>query len=126
MRTEDIDQFIDQLISEARAARGLPATKLPAASERRRLRYAVRFLDGEVEAETLGDLIVVTLRRLERRKPGCLEQLSQMARRKRRIVSRTPEGVYPGRPDLSVFTREVSKGWWVGTNYSRHDTCALS
>ena len=40
--------------------------------------------------------------------------------RKRRYVARSPQELYPGRPDLAEKASvQFVEGWWLGTNYSR-------
>ncbi|MBI4221698.1 MAG: hypothetical protein HY607_03310 [Planctomycetes bacterium] len=39
--------------------------------------------------------------------------------RSRRYVARSREELYPGRPDLAEYSKQLSNGWWVGTNYSK-------
>ena len=39
--------------------------------------------------------------------------------RTRRYLARTPDELYPGRPDLARNnSRQLSSGWWIGTNYN--------
>jgi len=59
---------------------------------------------------------------LESKDPGFLERFASIKHgRKRRYLARTPDKLYPGRPDLEVYSYEVRGGWWLGTNYSRAD-----
>jgi predicted type IV restriction endonuclease len=56
------------------------------------------------------------------RDPTFLERFAALPEhgRTRRYLARTPEELYPGRPDLAeqhVF--EVRRGWWIGTNNSK-------
>ena len=39
--------------------------------------------------------------------------------RSRRYVAQTRDELYPGRPDLAEYSKQLSNGWWVGTNYSK-------
>lgn len=82
-------------------------------------------LGEEIPADTLGELLVAVLRRLAHRDPRFLERLSHQTRRTRRIVARNASDLYPDRPDLSVYAREVTQGWWVGTNCSKRDVAAI-
>jgi hypothetical protein len=38
---------------------------------------------------------------------------------RRRYVSPNKSDLYPGRPDLSTQSRQLSNGWWMGTNYGK-------
>lgn len=38
--------------------------------------------------------------------------------RTRPYVARSPEAVYPGRPELRKYTKTFAPGWYVGTNES--------
>lgn len=39
--------------------------------------------------------------------------------RSRRYVAQTRDELYPGRPDLAEYSKQLSNGWWAGTNYSK-------
>ena len=39
--------------------------------------------------------------------------------RQRRYISSNKDDLYPGRPDLSRQSRQLSNGWWIGTNYNK-------
>lgn len=55
-----------------------------------------------------------------------LERLANMGGRRRRHVARERDAIHPGRNDLnSQFTIEFWPSWWMGTNYSRKDTCRI-
>ena len=45
--------------------------------------------------------------------------------RSRPLIARTPEKLYPGRPDLASYSREFVPGWFVGTNWSHRDVKRL-
>lgn len=87
--------------------------------------YSVRLRDKTLVAETLADILLAVLRRLEELAPGTLERLSQVSRRKRRMVARRRVDLYPGRPDLADMSRHVVNGWYVGTNCSLKDARAI-
>lgn len=55
-----------------------------------------------------------------------LTKFSQAGGRKRRYVAQDREELYDARPDLARrFSRQLSNGWWLGTNYSRRDILAM-
>jgi predicted type IV restriction endonuclease len=65
------------------------------------------------------DAMLIVLRELATEDSTFLERCSQhpdMQGRKRRYIAKTPEELYPDRPDLRAFREELPGGWWVGTN----------
>jgi hypothetical protein len=46
-----------------------------------------------------------------------MTRLGAVRRGKRRYVAANRDDLYFNRPDLSA--RQMSNGWWIGTNYSR-------
>jgi hypothetical protein len=65
------------------------------------------------------DAMVIVLRELAKDNPSFLEKCSQHPNaqgRKRRYIARTPEELYPDRPDLRDFREALPGGWLVGTN----------
>jgi len=65
------------------------------------------------------EAMVITLRELALRDPTFLQRCSQRADaqgRKRNYIARTPEELYPDRPDLCEYREELPGGWYVATN----------
>lgn len=93
-------------------------------SRRRRQSGAAEFtlLGQRGRAATNADLLVAVLRLLAARDPRFLTMFSSEGGRTRRYVAKDPVDLYPGRPDLSRFSKEIAPGWWVGTNYSAKET----
>ncbi len=122
-------ESIDKCIARITKVAGMPKRRRPTPEPPDipvgATKYHGILFGQELPADTLGDLLVVALRRLAQRNPGFLERLSRETRRKRRIVARNAVDLYPGRPDLSVYAKEVMQGWWVGTNYSKCDVRAI-
>ncbi len=122
-------ESIDKCIARITKVAGMPKRRRPTPDPPDipvgATKYHANLFGQELPADTLGDLLVVALRRLAQRHLGFLERLSRETRRKRRIVARNAEDLYPGRPDLSVYAKEVTQGWWVGTNYSKCDVRAI-
>jgi hypothetical protein len=85
-------------------------------------RYQVRIFGEVVAAERLHDVLATVIESLSRRDAGFLTRLAKEKGRKRRIVARSPEDLYPDRPDLAKSAREVADGWWMVTIISRQDT----
>jgi hypothetical protein len=65
------------------------------------------------------DAMVIVLRELAKGDPTFLERCSQhpdAQGRKRRYIARTPEELYPDRPDLREMRETLMGGWLVATN----------
>ena len=65
--------------------------------------------------------MVIVLRELARTDPSLLERCAGHADgqgRKRRYIARTPEDLYPDRPDLQDRYEKLPGGWLVMTNMS--------
>lgn len=65
------------------------------------------------------DAMVLVLKKLAERDPSFLEKCSEhpdIQGRKRRYIARTPEELYPDRPDLHGFNEQLPGGWLVATN----------
>lgn len=81
-------------------------------------------LDGRWHSAKNGrDLLVNVFRRLAERDATFLERFASLPRhgRKRRYLARTPEELYPQRPDLARdHSYELGGGWWVGVNISKN------
>ncbi|MBM6593089.1 hypothetical protein [Microvirga pudoricolor] len=78
------------------------------------------------EARTAIDALVEILRALSARQPDFVDRLSQIApSRTRNHIARSPEQVYPARPELSDLTTEFVPGWWLGTNIANRDKLTL-
>ena len=94
----------------------------PARAQRATGRYA--FAHGEVEfaRSSLADLLEAVLTYLERIKPGALARLSKIKKRTRRIVAREQRDLYDRAHLARDYAREISGGWWMGTNNSRDET----
>src|SRR5439155_2834085 len=87
-----------------------------AASSRR----GTLILDGKAYPyNNAKEAMVITLRELARRDGTFLQRCSQRADaqgRKRTYIARTPDELYPDRPDLREYREELPGGWYVATN----------
>ena len=83
--------------------------------------YRVTLFGETLIAATLSDVLVRVLREFAELDEAFLPRFSQEHGRTRRHVARDPKAIYPGRPDLSRFCRQITPGWFVGTNYSKQD-----
>jgi hypothetical protein len=51
-----------------------------------------------------------------------LEKLSaSVSSRSRNHIARSPEAVYPLKPQLAEYTTEILPGWWLGTNIANRE-----
>lgn len=82
--------------------------------------YSVSIEGQPVEGNTLRDLLQRVLLVLEKRRPGFLNLVaSKDTRRGRKIVARSPEGVYPHAPHLRELASPLNDEWWFDSNVSR-------
>lgn len=68
------------------------------------------------------DVLVSVFEALSQHDATFLERFAALPKhgRTRRYLARSPEELYPGRPDLShEHSTQLSSGWWLGTNVSR-------
>lgn len=73
-------------------------------------------------AKNARDVLVSVFEALSQRDATFLERFAALPKhgRTRRYLARSPEDLYPGRPDLSrEHSTQLSSGWWLGTNVSR-------
>ena len=73
-------------------------------------------------ARNARDVMVSVFEALSQRDATFLERFAALPKhgRTRRYLARSPEELYPGRPDLSrEHSTQLSSGWWLGTNVSR-------
>ena len=87
--------------------------------------YLVKIGAGEIRARSLKEALKKTMMEIEDAQPGFFEKLSlHRTSRGRRIIARTADELYPGKPQLVQNCAERLNGrWWFDTNISR-DQCA--
>jgi predicted type IV restriction endonuclease len=71
-------------------------------------------------ARSAKGVLIKVLEVLSSNDPSFLERMAARPKhgRKRRFIARSPEELYPDRPDLARdYVHELSNGWWIGTNY---------
>ena len=88
-------------------------------------KYIFEILGESYSVDTLADLLVLVLQTIHEIDNGFLPRLGQESGRVRPILARDPIELYPERPDLSHYSREVADGWYVGTNYSKRDVARI-
>lgn len=73
-------------------------------------------------ARNARDVLVSVFETLSQRDATFFERFAALPKhgRTRRYLARSPDELYPGRPDLShEHSTQLSSGWWLGTNVSR-------
>lgn len=97
-----------------------PTPAAPAGSRVGAIGYVI---NGErYPARNARDVFVSVFEALSQRDATFLERFAALPKhgRTRRYLARSPEELYPGRPDLSrEHSTQLSSGWWLGTNVSR-------
>ncbi|HUX07519.1 MAG TPA: hypothetical protein VMX35_09425, partial [Acidobacteriota bacterium] len=82
-------------------------------------KYIVELFEDRISGNTLAEILVSVLKKLQERDSKFLENLSSKGGRLRRIVAKSPELLYPGSEHLAGYSQEVVPTWWVATNNSR-------
>ncbi len=75
-----------------------------------------------VSARNAREVLTAILEALANQDGSFLDRFAALPKhgRTRRYLARTPDELYPGRPDLaSEHSVQLRSGWWVGTNLSR-------
>lgn len=89
--------------------------------------YSIVIGKTPVEANTLKDLLKRVLLLLSAHRRDFLvavERHYATRRGGRRLVARTPEGVFPTSPHLAALAEPLVGEWWFDTNISRDQTSA--
>jgi hypothetical protein len=74
------------------------------------------------QARSARDVMVSVFETLAQGDSTFLERFAALPKhgRTRRFLARSPDELYPGRPDLARdYSTQLSSGWWLGTNVSR-------
>ncbi|MCH9050091.1 MAG: hypothetical protein IIA72_03270, partial [Proteobacteria bacterium] len=111
------DEGIDLVEPDTLGSEGSPRKP----SSQTHSKYQFELLGENFVADSLVGILVIVLRTIQEIDPEFLSRLSQKSGRVRPIVARNPRDLYPGRPDLSHYSREITDGWFVGSNYSKRD-----
>lgn len=89
-------------------------------SERRSEQISYTIRGKTTPARNAADVLVEVFEELSKLDLSFLQRFaSRKHGRKRRYIARSREELYPGRPDLAEHSKQLSSGWWVGTNYSK-------
>jgi hypothetical protein len=68
-------------------------------------------------------LVIDVFEELASRDSAFLERFAAVAKhgRIRRYLARRREELYPDRPDLSRYAKQLRGGWWIGTNFANRE-----
>lgn len=123
----EIEKF---LIDRERSFRPRPTILSPVASETTRRavqtqgepsgsRIEYRLLGTTYSAPNAIEALIEILKFLGDRQPEFWSRVEPLVRlRKRHHIARSRRDVYPDKPELEQYTREIARGWWLGTNIS--------
>lgn len=82
-------------------------------------RIEYRLLGAPHTAPNAIEALIEILRFLGNSRPEFWSRIEPLVRlRKRNHIARSRRDVYPDKPDLEQYTREIAPGWWLGTNIS--------
>ena len=111
------DEGIDLVEPDTLASEGSPRKP----STQTHSKYQFELLGENFVTDSLIGVLVTVIRTIQDLDHEFLSRLSQKGGRVRPIVAQNPRDLYPGRPDLSHYSREITDGWFVGSNYSKRD-----
>ena len=126
--TENVRRLLDRIVSEKRfdlAESDTLCAEISAGQSPDHSKYLFDLLGEHFAVDVLADMLVTVLRSLQELDQGFLSRLSQEGGRTRPIVTQNRSDLYPGRPDLSHHSREITDSWFVGTNYSKRDVTRI-
>ena len=112
-----------ELTPEQLAERRSAAAKKAAASRRTTASQQLVIRGKMYQCPSAKDAMVTVLRTLADSDPSFLERCAQhpaAAGRKRRYIARTPEELYPKRPDWHLYHERLAGGWLVATHLSNN------
>jgi excisionase family DNA binding protein len=123
----ELEQFLDAEFAKQNpggitsSMQPVPSKERPASARQRRRSpaHAVRvlFRGREVEMPSYSGAAVWIVEELAAEDAAFMTRLGAVRRGKRRYVAANRDDLYVNRPDLPA--RQMSNGWWIGTNYSR-------
>ena len=112
-----------KLTPEQLAERRSAAAKKAAASRRTTASQQLVIRGKKYQCSSAKDAMVIVLRTLADLDPSFLERCAQhpaAAGRKRRYIGRTPEELYPKRPDRHLDHERLPGGWLVATHLNNN------
>jgi hypothetical protein len=131
---EDVEQFLDSLLpplttalpSTTRTTTALPSTTRASdiafqkpVSERH-VQYSI--LGQKRTADSASEALVDIMKTLAQRDPKFLDTVAPLVEgNSRNHIARSRDQVYPLKPELSEYTIEFVRGWWLGTNIANRE-----
>ena len=96
-------------------------------NESRPREVGFKFDGKHYQARNAQDVLVQVFETLTKHDPSFPNRFADLPRhgRKRRYLARNRNDLYPKRPDLQEFSKQLKSGWWVSTNYSRAQIRAI-
>ena len=88
-------------------------------------KYDFEIFGEPCSVDTLADVLVSVLLSIHKIDDNFLPRISRKSGRVRPILARDPQELYPGRHDLSHYSRKFADGWYVGTNFSKMDVARI-
>jgi len=87
-----------------------------------KITYSFSFEGKEYPARSAKDVLVKIIELFSARDPEFLQRFTcRKHGSKRRWVAKTPEELFPGRPDLAQnHSHQLTSRWWLGTNESKN------
>lgn len=82
-------------------------------------KYSAEFIGIRISGWTLPEIFSTIVDMTFEVAPEVVDKLATLSSRRRRFVSRTCDGVHPGRQDLSVM--QTGSGWWISKNIGQED-----
>jgi hypothetical protein len=115
---EALDEVLHRVLASVTKPAAEPAAQSPSATPRTRLPSLVyRLLDQTHAASDATEAMINILSDLAQYDDDFYPKLAEKIRgRTRNHIGRSRLEVYPGRPDLVRYVKEVGPGWFVGCN----------
>jgi hypothetical protein len=138
---QSLDEIVTALLDELDSRRSAPAeiNRAPAPAANRNVaprstsrrhssgRGLIYQMFGTAYyANDANEALLAILRHMAAREPQFCQTLARKVEgRSRNHIARTPEAVYPGRPDLRKYIIELVPGWFIGTNIANREKLVI-
>jgi negative regulator of replication initiation len=121
--TESLDEVLRRVLADATKPAPRPAAQVPTAIPSASPAGVAYQFDGETRAASdATEAMINVLRELAQYDDDFFPKLAAKVRgRTRNHVARSRSEVYPGRPDLVRYVKEVGPGWFVGCNIANRE-----
>jgi negative regulator of replication initiation len=124
--TESLNETLRRVLAEQEVVQGKASLPMPNCATPKvhtGPRSVCYFLNGEeCSASDATEAMIAILNRLARQHVNFFEMLTARVRgRTRNHLARSRAEVYPERPDLVRYVREVVPGWFIGCNIANRE-----